>query len=149
MLKSNALKVLQVFILVLGLVSVRAFEEQLFYDPFIKFFKGNFTSKPLPEVSQVKLLFSYFTRFAINSFLSLLIIFVLFKKSSYVKIAVTLYIILFVVLESALVIFINLNYSNTYVYLFYVRRFMIQPLFLLLFIGAFYYQSYARRQNIL
>lgn len=145
MLKDKVLKVLQVSCLVLGLVSIRAFEGQLFYDPFIKFFKGNFTSKALPEVSQVKLLFSYFTRFAINSFLSLLIIFVLFKKSSYVKIAITLFIILFVVLESALVIFINLNYSNTYVYLFYVRRFLIQPLFLLLFIGAFYYQSYARR----
>lgn len=147
MLKDNILKIIQVSFLVLALVFVRVFEEQLFYDPFIKFFKGNYTNKPLPELNHIKLFINYLARFTVNSFLSLVIIFVLFKNSSYVKIAVALYAILFVVLEVALFIFIKLNVSDMYIYIFYIRRFMIQPLFLLLFVGAFYYQSFANKQN--
>ena len=123
----------------LALVAVRAFEQKLFYDPFLPFFKTEFQGKSLPNYDGFKLFLNTFLRYFLNTIFSILLIFQIFKEKKLVVFVSWLYLFLFVVLA---VIYFGLLYSKTsdYLVLFYVRRFLIQPLFLVLFIPAFYYQ---------
>lgn len=123
----------------LALVAVRAFEQKLFYDPFLPFFKTEFQGKSLPDYEGFKLFLNTFLRYFLNTIFSILLIFQIFKEKKLVVFVSWLYLFLFVVLA---IIYFGLLYSKTsdYLVLFYVRRFLIQPLFLVLFIPAFYYQ---------
>ena len=123
----------------LALVAVRAFEQKLFYDPFLPFFKTEFQGKSLPNYDGFKLFLNTFLRYFLNTIFSILLIFQIFKEKKLVVFVSWLYLFLFVVLA---IIYFGLLYSKTsdYLVLFYVRRFLIQPLFLVLFIPAFYYQ---------
>jgi len=144
MLKQILNHKLQAF-LVLVLVSlfaiVRVFENSLFYDPFLNFFKGEFGNNPLPEFNPFALIIGLLFRYLINAIISLAIIYVIFKETELVKFASLLYIIFFAVLMIA---FFGLLYgsdNSSTLPLFYIRRFLIQPIFVLLFVPAFYYQS--------
>ena len=137
-------KVIAIFLailIVILLAAVRAFERQLFYDPFIAFFKSNYQTQAYPDFDGLLLFVSYSFRFALNSGLSLLLLYVLFADRSIVKVASVLFGLFYVVL---LLLFFGLFYSldhpSTFL-VFYVRRFLIQPLFIILFIPAFYYQK--------
>ena len=72
-------KVLLVGGLVVGLASVRFFENVLFYDPLVAYFKGESMALPIPALDFGHLLWGYFCRFWINTALSLAVIFVLFQ----------------------------------------------------------------------
>jgi len=132
--------------LVFLLAMVRAFESQ-FYDPFLEYFKGDYMQKPFPKYEPLKLFLSLFLRYALNSFLSLGIILILFKDLMLTKFASILYAFFFVVLIiTFFAILIFLDQNNNFL-LFYVRRFLIQPLFVLLFVPAFYYQNQISKKN--
>ena len=135
----NKFRVLIAIGTLLALVAVRAFEQKLFYDPFLPFFKTEFQGKSLPDYEGFKLFLNTFLRYFLNTIFSILLIFQIFKEKKLVVFVSWLYLFLFVVLA---VIYFGLLYSKTsdYLVLFYVRRFLIQPLFLVLFIPAFYYQ---------
>lgn len=137
-------RIVLLVIALLGLVLVRAFESQLFYDPFLPFFKSDYQNKSLPIFENIPLFFGLFLRYFINTLLSLVVIYLLFKQLPLVRFAMVLYLVFFVVL---IVLFFGLlHFSNQpdYLILFYIRRFLIQPLFLVLFIPAFYYQQLSR-----
>jgi len=123
----------------LALVAVRAFEQNLFYDPFLNFFKTEFQGKSLPNYEGFKLFLNLFLRYFLNTIFSILLIYQIFKQKKLIVFVSWLYLFLFVVLA---IIYFGLLYYKTsdYLVLFYVRRFLIQPLFLVLFIPAFYYQ---------
>jgi len=128
----------------IGIVFVRLFENELFYDPFLSFFKTEFQKKPLPEINYFLLFINLIFRFSLNTVFSLIIIYVLFNDKKLVRFATFLFVFLSILL---LIIFFGLlNFSNQpdYLILFYIRRFLIQPLFLVLFIPAFYYQQISR-----
>jgi exosortase F-associated protein len=128
----------------IGIVFVRLFENELFYDPFLSFFKAEFQKKPLPEINYFLLFINLIFRFSLNTVFSLIIIYVLFNDKKLVRFATFLFVFLSILL---LIIFFGLlNFSNQpdYLILFYIRRFLIQPLFLVLFIPAFYYQQISR-----
>ena len=72
-------------ILIFVLILVRAFESKLFYDPFLEFFHGESQNKPLPKYDSFKLFFGLFFRYLINSVITILIIYLLFKEISIVK----------------------------------------------------------------
>ena len=130
-----------VFLLVL-LVLVRVFQTHLFYDPLLAFFEVSLRDG-LPEYDGVRVFFGLAFRYFINSILSLGILWLAFKDSGIVKLSATLLLIFFVILIAAL--FIVLNTDNpSFLILFYIRRFLIQPLFLILFLPAFYYQRHMR-----
>ena len=135
----NKFRVLIAIGALLALVAVRAFEQKLFYDPFLPFFKTEFQGKSLPNYDGFKLFLNTFLRYFLNTIFSILLIFQIFKEKKLVVFVSWLYLFLFVVLA---IIYFGLLYSKTsdYLVLFYVRRFLIQPLFLVLFIPAFYYQ---------
>lgn len=125
----------------IGLVVIRAYEDSLFYDPFLNYFKTDYYNLPIPEIDNFKLFLGLFFRYFMNTVLSLAIIYVLFKDIDAIKFASFLYSLFFVILIIAL-FFILLNTGETNkMGLFYIRRFLIQPLFLLLFLPAFYYQK--------
>jgi exosortase F-associated protein len=97
----------------------------------------------LPDFEILKLTLNLFLRYFVNTLLSISIIYLLFQNKMHVKIASFLYLILFVVL---IIIFSVLLYGSDkpdYLLLFYVRRFLIQPILLLLLIPAFYFQKKA------
>ena len=127
-------------ILIFVLILVRAFESKLFYDPFLEFFHGESQNKPLPEYDGFKLFFGLFFRYLINSVITILIIYLLFMEISIVKLTSFLLVAFFVVLIVTLFLILNFSSQPDYLFIFYIRRFLIQPLFLILFVPAFYYQ---------
>ncbi len=129
-----------IVILIFALILVRAFEKTLFYDPFLDFFHNDFQDKLLPQYDGVKLFFGLFFRYLINSVISVSIIYLLFKEIPIVKLTSFLLLLFFIVLIT--IMFATLNFSShpDYLFIFYIRRFLIQPLFLILFVPAFYYQ---------
>ena len=124
---------------IIGFAIIRLFESEWFYDPFLSYFKGAYQSQAFPEFDGVKLFFNLFLRYLLNTSLSLGIIYVLFRDKEFLKVASFLYVIFFVLLIIAF--FYIVNYSDNSFVLFYIRRFLIQPLFLLLFVPAFYFQK--------
>lgn len=144
--KSKVLDIAIIGILVIALMLIRMFEKELFYDPFLDFFHGNTQNKTIPEFDTIKLFFGLLCRYFMNSTFTVLIVYFLFKDVSIVKLTSFLLSIFFVVL---IILFFSLLYfSKTpdYLFLFYVRRFLIQPLFLILFVPAFFYQKSVNKQ---
>ena len=137
----NAVAIVGVAILLILIVLVRAFQEQLFYDPLLAFFKTE--SKELPEYNSFKLFGGLAFRYFLNAALSLGIIYLVFKDRAILKLCTVLYLALFAVLIAVFFIIINAEDVNLLL-LFYIRRFLIQPLFLILFLPAFYYQKKMR-----
>ncbi|MBP2284259.1 exosortase F-associated protein [Flavobacterium sp. CG_23.5] len=133
---------LALFLLLVGLlVLIRAFEDQLFYDPFLDFFKNDFTNLPLPVYDSLLLFGGLLFRYGLNSIISLGIIYVLFKEIEMVKFASILYIVFFLILIIIFFAILFINVEHHYLTLFYVRRFLIQPIFVLLFVPGFFYQK--------
>ena len=135
-------KFILILILTGLLVAIRGFESDLFYDPLIRFFKTNHTTGTLPEFDTFKLLGNIGFRYFANTLLSLAILWVLFRETGIIKISIMIFVTFFVLLIVAYLYL--LFYSNTadYVLLFYVRRFLIQPILLLILIPAFYFHRW-------
>lgn len=138
---NNKIQVLQFLFLVGLLVLVRAFENELFYDPFLDFFKKDFTKLRLPNFNSTQLFLSLLLRYTLNTAISLGIIYVLFKDVGMVKFAFVLYYFFFMILIVAFFYIVYFANEQSNWVLFYVRRFLIQPIFVLLFVPGFYYQK--------
>lgn len=123
------------------LALIRGYEADLFYDPFLYYFKSDYLNLPFPKFDTLTLFFSLLIRYLLNSSLSIAIIYLLFKDVELTKFATLIYIFLFVVLIVMFFGIINFFDEKSNFLLFYVRRFIIQPLFLVLFIPAFYFQK--------
>jgi exosortase F-associated protein len=138
---NNKLKVAIGLLLVLILIAIRAFEDTIFYDPFLDYFKSNYYNLPLPKLNIIKLFFSLGFRFYINSMISLGLLRLIFNDAKIMKFSIFLYSVLGIVLMISF-FFILLKFGETNkMNLFYIRRFIIQPIFIILFIPAFYYQK--------
>ncbi len=123
------------------LVVIRTFEDDLFYDPFLNYFKDNYTNLPLPVVNPIKLFLSMGFRYYLNSIISIAMLYLLFRDAKIAKFSTFLYILFgSVLMISFFFILMKLNDPNK-MYVFYIRRFLIQPIFLILFSPAFYYQK--------
>ena len=126
------------FFLIIG---IRFFEDDLFYDPFLTFFKTDFQNKSLPNVDALQLILNLFLRYFTNALLSMAIIYLLFLNITHVKVALVLYLVLFVLLLIIFSYLLFVSENPNYLVLFYVRRFLIQPVLLLLLIPSFYFQK--------
>ncbi|MDI5893541.1 exosortase F system-associated membrane protein [Flavobacterium algoritolerans] len=138
---NNKLRFVQFLLLVVLLVVVRAFENQLFYDPFLDFFKKDFAKLRLPSFNSTQLFLGLLFRYTLNTVISLGIIYVIFKDVAMVKFAFVLYYFFFMILIVAFFYIVYFANENSNWVLFYVRRFLIQPIFVLLFVPGFYYQK--------
>ncbi|QXP63195.1 exosortase F system-associated protein [Polaribacter sp. HaHaR_3_91] len=142
---SKYLKIVLVFLLFVLLVAVRAFQTNLFYDPLIVYFKNDYLYTGIQNIVVWKLVVNMLFRYLINSVISLGIIWVLFERKEYLKFASYFLMIAFVILITVFVILIKNNFESGYLLPFYIRRFIIHPLFLLILLPAFYYQKLSNR----
>ena len=142
----KALKIVSIVILACFLVLIRTFEDLLFYDPRLEFFKIDYKTLPLPKMDMLGLLTGVVFRFFMNTVISLAILCLVFKDKEIIKLSSILYGFLFVFLFTAFsfIVFTSEG-TDSHLVLFYVRRFLIQPLFLLLLLPAFYFQKYKSR----
>lgn len=140
-LLNNKIKIFVLFLLVLVLASIRIFEESLFYDPYLDYFKTDFTNFPLPVVDKLSLFLSLVFRYSLNSIVSIAFIQIAFNDINFTKFASVLYGILFVILIIVFYVVLAFFADKSKMELFYIRRFLIQPLFLLLFIPGYLIQK--------
>ncbi|MDP2088781.1 MAG: exosortase F system-associated protein [Flavobacteriaceae bacterium] len=128
-----------VFVGILALI--RGLAGAVFYDPLLIFFKYDYLNSTLPDTDFLKLIIHIFFRYSLNSSVSLAIIYLVFVKRDIVLFSIWIFIIGFVVFAIPYY-FIITNYNKeNYLLLFYVRRFLIQPILLLFLLPAFYYQK--------
>lgn len=127
----------------LMLVLIRGFEDFLFYDPLLDFFKTNYTHQSIPEMNRLALLSNLGFRYFLNTLFSLLIIWFFFHDKEIIKVSVLIYSVFFIVVFAMFTYIIytgHSGYENTP--LFYVRRFLIQPLLLLVLLPAFFFHKF-------
>ena len=138
-------RALGIGILVVLLVAIRFFEEKLFYDPLIVFFRSDYLLGIIPPMNMAELMINLSLRYSINSIISLAIIYISFRSLNMIKFASVLYLLLYV-LATAIFIFLVLNIEKEhFLALFYVRRFLIHPIFLIVLLPAFYYYRLSRK----
>lgn len=126
---------------VFGLIGIRGLEDKIFYDPFLHYFKSADHSAIFPQYEWTKLILSYLFRFLLNTFFSLWIIQFLFQNKEWTKQAFILITLIFVIVFPIYLFCIYDKFEFGYLFSFYIRRFVIQPLTLLLIIPIFYYRK--------
>ena len=139
-LLQNKTKILIAIFIILCFGIIRTFEGKLFYDPFLVYFESDFKDAPFPKIDSFKLFSGLLLRYLLNAVLSLILIYVLFQEVDILKFSLFLYAFFLILLLGMFVVIINYFQDWNWL-LFYVRRFIIQPIFVLLFIPAFYYQQ--------
>lgn len=137
----NWVKYIIVACLIFCLILVRRFETELFYDPFLAYFKGDFYNSAFPEYDLSKISLNIIFRYFLNSLISLGIIWFLFSKRDYVKFSAIVMIAFLIIMLPVYIYFIETEFSLGKNMGFYIRRFLIQPILLLVLIPAFYYQN--------
>lgn len=130
-----------IVILLVLLVLMRAFEKELFYDPLIIYFQNDYLYTEIPDVDIWKLVVDLLFRYTLNSLITLGVIHLAFQKKRYVKFAGFFLMLAFMLLIVIFVFLLREEFKNGYLLPFYIRRFLIHPLFLLLLFPAFYYQK--------
>ena len=120
---------------------IRAFETTLFYDPLIDYFKNDYLHQKIDDIDSWRLLINLLYRYLLNSIISLGLIWILFKRKDYVKFSGVFFVLAFIILIPVFLFLLKDNFQRGYLLFFYVRRFIIQPLFLLLLVPLFFYQK--------
>ena len=141
-------RIIIMLLLFFVLVLVRAFEQHLFYDPFIEYFKNDYLYDPIPVFSGSKLLVSLVFRYGLNTMISLVIIYIAFQNRNFVLFSVKFYLLAFAILSITFFIILKGELAHGYLFAFYIRRFLIHPLFVLLLLPAFYYKQLTTREII-
>lgn len=138
-------KILRIFGLLVCaglLLLIRAYESVLFYDPLLEFFKMDYKTTPLPEMDEFSLALGVAFRYFLNAVVSLAILWLVFWDKGILKLSGIIYLVLFLVFLVIFMIVVNTSEgTGDQLVLFYVRRFLIQPLFLLILLPAFYFQK--------
>ena len=136
-------------ILAMLLIVVRAFEDILFYDPFTAFFKEDLKNRLLaPEFNTGRLFFNHVCRYGINMVISVIILYLFFKDKGVLKLSLLLFLIVFVALVIPYFYYIQRILEADLHVVFYIRRFLIQPLLLFILFPAFlYHKRYIRNTN--
>lgn len=137
-------KIIFIALLVCVLALVRFFEVQLFYDPLIEFYKADYLHHTIPHFDTKKLLLNVFYRFHLNAAISLVILYVTFFDKNILKFSMYLFMLFFIITFSIFTYMILNIEDGHFLPLFYVRRFLIHPVFILILMPAFYYY---RRRN--
>ncbi|AMC12256.1 hypothetical protein Lupro_11285 [Lutibacter profundi] len=133
------IQILLIVFLFLLLIAVRVFIQPYFYDPLIEYFKNDYLHAAIPNLDFSKFFLNVFYRYTLNAIISLAIIYLFFNKLKIIFFSIKFYIIAFVIFSLVLFVFLRLDFD--YKWIFYTRRFLIQPLFVFLLLPAFYYQQ--------
>ncbi|MDO5510260.1 MAG: exosortase F system-associated protein [Weeksellaceae bacterium] len=129
------------------LFAVRAFEQQLFYDPLLQFFHTDFREAQFPEFQHGKHLLSISMRYTLNALIGIAIIHLLFRDKRHTSFALITYLLIGAICLSIYAFWLSQPQSLSYTAAFYVRRVLLQPMLLLLLVPAFYYLQLSRAQT--
>lgn len=132
------------FLLLLVLVAIRGFEDLLFYDPYLTFFENDYLYMDNPRREVAKLVLYTSFRYLLNTLTSLGIIYLIFNDKIMVKFSLVIYGIAFVLLLIPFLYFVINPKQEDYYLFFNIRRFLIQPILLILLLPAFYYYKLNR-----
>ena len=134
-------RIILIVVLLLVLVGVRAVVAPLFYDPLKDYFKNDYLYTSIPTIEFGAYFLQLFFRYFLNTFVSLAIIYVVFRNLKLIKFSIKFYFIAFLLLASILFTLLKFQFIDGYLLLFYIRRFLIHPLFVFILLPAFYYQK--------
>ena len=140
------LRILLVILGIFGLIGVRMVEESLFYDPFLNYFHAADKNAQFPDFEWAKLIINYIFRFSLNLILSAFVVHLVFKNKEWTMQAVVLMLLVFAITFPIYLYCIHTKFEIGYLFSFYMRRFVIQPLTLLLIIPLFYYRKQLLRK---
>jgi len=126
------------------LVLIRAYENVLFYDPYLTFFKNDYLYIDSPRREIAKLVLNTTFRFVLNTLISLGILYLIFKDRSIIKFSALIYFVAYVLLLIPFLYFVVNPKQEDYYLFFNIRRFLIQPILLILLFPAFYYYKLNR-----
>jgi len=133
-----------VFILILVLMAIRGFEDVLFYDPYLTFFENDYLYIDNPRREVAKLVLFTSLRYLLNTMVSLGILYLIYNDKVMIKFSVVLYGLAYVLLLIPFLYFVINPRQEDYYLFFNVRRFLIQPIGLILLLPAFYYYKLNR-----
>ncbi|WP_138433255.1 exosortase F system-associated membrane protein [Winogradskyella algicola] len=131
-------------LLLLVLVAIRGFEDYLFYDPYLTFFENDYLYIDNPRREVAKLVFYTSLRYLLNTLASIGILYLIFNDKIMIKFSVLLYTIAYVLLLIPFLYFVINPKQEDYYLFFNIRRFLIQPIGLILLLPAFYYYKLNR-----
>ncbi len=132
------------FVLLALLVLVRAFEDVLFYDPYLSFFENDYLYIDSPRREIAKLVFFTSLRYVVNTLLSLGIIYCAFQDKQMIKFSALVFGFAYLCFLIPFLYFVINPRQEDYYLFFNVRRFLIQPLILILLLPALYYYKLKR-----
>ncbi|GAB1857711.1 exosortase F system-associated protein [Flavobacteriaceae bacterium MHTCC 0001] len=132
------------FVLFVLLILIRFFEDSLFYDPYIAFFKNDYLYIDSPRREVAKLVAFTTWRYVLNTLISLVILYVIFKDGSVLKFSGIIYTTAYILLIIGFIYFVMHPKQEDYYLFFNLRRFLIQPVILILLLPAFYYHKLKR-----
>lgn len=138
---NNWLKYTGLFVLFLLLVLIRYFEDTLFYDPYLQFFKNDYLYIDSPRRETLKLTLFTSLRYGLNTIISLSILYILFRSKGMLRFSLIIYAFAYVFLIAAFLYFVINPRQEDYYLFFNIRRFLIQPIILLVLLPAFYYHK--------
>ena len=125
---------------VAGLIGVRYLEKVLFYDPFLDYF-ANIGNPAFPQFEWAGLISSHIFRFLLNLIFSLGIVHFLFLNKKWTAQAMVLITLSFFIFFLIYLYSVYTEFSFGNLFSFYIRRFVIQPLPVLLIVPLFYYRK--------
>ena len=90
---SKALKIILLIVLFSLLAAIRYFENELFYDPYLAFFQNDYLYIDNPRREVFKLTAFTTLRYVLNTLISLVILFVIFRGRNIVKFSILIYVL--------------------------------------------------------
>lgn len=144
----KALRWLMVFGGIAGLVGVRMVENSAFYDPFLNYFNQASKMAEFPDFEWGKLIGGHLLRFLLNLIFSLLVVQGLFGRKKWTVQAGMLILLAFVITFPIYLLCIADRFEIGYLFSFYMRRFVIQPIILLLIAPLFYYRKFLEEKAV-
>lgn len=136
---SRTKKYIWIGISIIALAAIRYFEDSLFYDPYLQFFRNDYLYIDSPRQEILKLAIFTTLRYVLNTAISLWILYIVFRDKSVVKFSLIIYGTAYICLLAAFLYFVINPRQEDYYLFFNVRRFLIQPLIVLVLLPAFYY----------
>lgn len=136
----KSVRILLIIALFLMLILIRAVVQPYFYDPLLDYFKHDYLNASIPELNFSAYFLNIFYRYFLNCIISLAIIYLIFKDVKALYFSIKFYALAFLALSLLLFVLLKFNVTQNYLLTFYVRRFLIQPLFVFILLPAFYYQ---------
>lgn len=137
----KTLRIVLIILLFLMLIAIRGYIAAYFYDPLNEYFKREYLYSSIPDIEFGTYFLHLFLRYFLNAFISLLIIYLIFNKREILVFTFKFYVAAFIVLSMLLFVFLKYPIIDGYMLIFYIRRFLIQPLFVFILLPAIYYQQ--------